>query len=74
METQKDKEQDKELEALRDQLLRLQADFDNAKKRWLKLQAESQELANADLLRELLEVVDDFQRALMVNSHASHEG
>lgn len=54
----------KELEDLRGQTLRLQADFDNAKKRWLKEQAEFQETANAELLRELLEVYDDFERAL----------
>ena len=54
----------KELEALRGQMLRLQADFDNAKKRWLKEQAEFQELANRDLLMELLEIHDDFERAL----------
>ncbi len=53
-------------EALRAQLLRLQADFENAKKRWLKEQAEFQELANGDLLRELLEIYDDFERALNV--------
>ena len=49
---------------LKDQLLRLQADFENARKRWRKEQAETQERANADLLRELLEIYDDFQRAL----------
>ena len=51
---------------LKDQLLRLQADFENARKRWRKEQAEVQERANADLLRELLEIYDDFQRALSV--------
>ena len=49
---------------LKDQLLRLQADFENARRRWRKDQAEIQERANADLLRELLEIHDDFQRAL----------
>ncbi len=53
-----------EMELLRNQMLRLQADFDNAKKRWLKEQAEFQELANQDLLRQLLEIYDDFERAL----------
>ena len=63
----KDKELEartKELEDLRAQLLRLQADFENFKKRTLKEQAEFQESANRDLLRELLEVYDDFERAL----------
>lgn len=49
---------------LKEQLLRLQADFENARKRWTKQQAEVQELANAQLLRELLEIYDDFQRAV----------
>ena len=49
---------------LKDQLLRIQADFENARKRWRKEHAEVQERANADLLRELLEITDDFQRAL----------
>ena len=53
-----------ESEQLKDQLLRLQADFENARKRWRKEQAEVQERANTDLLRELLEITDDFQRAL----------
>ena len=57
----------KELAGLREQVLRLQADFENVKKRMLKEQAEFQELANRDLLRELLEICDDFERAL---SHA----
>ncbi len=53
---------------LKDQLLRLQADFENARKRWRKEQAEIQERANGDLLRELLEIHDDFQRALSVKT------
>ena len=63
-------ELEKELEATRNQLLRLQADFENARKRFLKAQAESQELANADLLRQLLEIYDDFQRALQAGGQA----
>ena len=53
-----------DLETMRNQVLRLQADFENAKKRWLNTQAEFQELANSDLLRQLLEIFDDFERAL----------
>ena len=49
---------------MQDQLLRLQADFENARKRWRSEQAQIQERANADVLRELLEITDDFQRAL----------
>ena len=53
-----------ELEQLRNQVLRLQADFENARKRWRKEQAQVQEIANAELLRQLLEIFDDFQRAV----------
>ena len=60
----KQPERPDEAAQLRDQLLRLQADFENARKRWRKEQADVQERANADILRELLEIYDDFQRAL----------
>jgi len=56
--------QAEEVARLKDQLLRLQADFENARKRWRNDQAQIQERANADVLRELLEITDDFQRAL----------
>ncbi len=56
--------QTKELEVLRNQALILQADFENAKKRWIKNQAQLQERANADILREFLEILDDFERAV----------
>jgi len=50
-------------DSLKAQLTLLQADFENAKKRWLKQQAEAQEKANAEVLRQLLEIFDDFERA-----------
>ncbi len=55
---------------MRDQMLRLQADFENAKKRWVKEHAEIQENANADLVRQLLEVLDDLGRALSSGGEA----
>ena len=55
---------EKEIESLRNQMLRLQADFENAKKRWLKREAELQELANRDMLSQLLDIHDDFERAI----------
>jgi len=54
----------KELETTRNQALLLQADFENAKKRWLKSQSEIQEQAQGNLLRQFLEIFDDFERAL----------
>jgi len=62
------------LEALRNQLLRLQADFENARKRWRKEQMELQERASADLLRELLEIFDDFLRALAAAPNGAGAG
>ena len=59
-----------ELSQLQDQMLRLQADFENARKRWVRQQAEIQEAANAQLLRELLDVYDDFQRAISLGPAA----
>jgi molecular chaperone GrpE len=62
-----------EVARLKDQLLRLQADFENARRRWRQEQAQVQERANADVLRELLEIYDDFQRALSAKaSDANH--
>ena len=57
-----------EAEQARTQALRLQADFENARKRWLKEQAETQERANADILARLLEIFDDFERAVAVGA------
>ena len=58
----------KEIQSLRNQLLRLQADFENAKKRWLKKEAELQEIANKEVLSQLLDIYDDFERALSAAS------
>ena len=48
----------------RDQLLRMQAEFDNYRKRVQRDQAQKFELANRDLLEQLLPVVDNFDRAM----------
>ena len=63
----------KEEEDLRDQLLRLKADFENAKKRWIREQAEFQEQANRELLTQFLEIHDDFERALAAGGPESSE-
>lgn len=61
-----------ELEAARreaaeylDHLRRLQAEFDNYRKRVLKEQTQAIELASEPVMRRLLEVLDDFELALM---------
>jgi molecular chaperone GrpE len=47
-----------------DRLLRLAADFENYKKRAARERAEYVALANERLLRELLPILDDLERAL----------
>ena len=49
----------------RDHLQRLQAEFDNYRKRVLKEQTLAIELASEPLVRQLLEVMDEFELALM---------
>jgi molecular chaperone GrpE len=49
---------------LEDRLLRASADFDNYRKRIIRQQEEALRSANDALLTDLLEVVDNFERAL----------
>lgn len=71
-ETAMDTEQ-KEMEALKqekdevyDRLLRLQAEFDNFKKRSQKEKEVDRKYKSQDLVNELLPAVDNFERALQV--------
>src|SRR3954464_3677443 len=57
--------------ALEDRLLRLAADFDNYKKRAARERDEYVTRANERLLKELLPILDDLERAL--NSAEEHE-
>ncbi len=59
-----------EIEALKDRLLRLQADFDNFRKRTARDRAEMCVRANEDLIRELLPALDHFEIGL--RSAAEH--
>jgi molecular chaperone GrpE len=54
-----------------DRLLRLAADFDNYKKRAARERQEYVALANERLLKELLPILDDLERAL--NAAEQHE-
>ncbi|MFZ5802219.1 MAG: nucleotide exchange factor GrpE [Candidatus Omnitrophota bacterium] len=56
-----------ELEAMKDKMLRTAADYENAKKRLLRERDEFVKFAQENLLREMLPVLDNFERAL---SHA----
>ncbi len=65
---QKDNEKIKELEEVinqkNDQFIRLQAEFDNYRKRTLKEKMELTKSAGENLLLNILPLVDDFERAL----------
>lgn len=52
---------------LNDRLLRLQADFDNFRRRTRQEKDEFFKYANQDLLTSLLPVIDNFERALAAN-------
>ncbi|MBN1959836.1 MAG: nucleotide exchange factor GrpE [Deltaproteobacteria bacterium] len=53
-----------EIAALREQLLRLAADFDNYRKRTTREQQEIREYGVTQLLQDILPVLDNFDRAL----------
>ncbi len=53
-----------ELNELRDKYVRLYADFDNFKKRTAKEKLELIQTAGKDVIKDLLPVMDDFERAL----------
>ncbi|HAK44893.1 MAG TPA: nucleotide exchange factor GrpE [Spirochaeta sp.] len=54
----------KEIEDLKDQYLRKQADFDNFRKRMFREKEDSIKFANTSLLNDIIGVIDDFERAL----------
>ncbi|HEV8439805.1 MAG TPA: nucleotide exchange factor GrpE [Methylomirabilota bacterium] len=54
----------REVESLQDKNLRLMAEFDNARKRAAREREDFVRFANESLLRELLPVLDNFDRAL----------
>jgi molecular chaperone GrpE len=57
-----------ERDMLVDRLARLQAEFENARKRSLKEQQDFREYALADAVKELLPTLDSFERALQQTS------
>jgi molecular chaperone GrpE len=62
-----------ERETLLDRLARLQAEFENARKRSLREQQEFREFALADALKTLLPILDSFERALDARHPAKEE-
>jgi molecular chaperone GrpE len=53
-----------ELQQLREQLLRVQADFDNYRRRAIRDQDDLRRFASADLIGELLPILDSFELGL----------
>lgn len=58
---------DNDAAKLRERLARLQADFENARKRSLKEQQEFREYAVFDTAKDLLPIVDNLERALQTS-------
>jgi molecular chaperone GrpE len=62
-----------ERDALLDRLARLQAEFDNARKRAAREQQEFREFAAADVIKNILPVLDSFERALKAPASDSND-
>ena len=62
-----------ERDTLLDRLARMQADFENARKRAARDQQEFREYALADALKALLPVLDSFERALQAGAGEKSE-
>lgn len=58
----------KERDAIQDRLLRQAAEFDNYRKRIDRERKELSEYAAIDVLKELLPLIDDFERALQIEA------
>jgi molecular chaperone GrpE len=59
-----------ERDALLDRLARLQAEFDNARKRAVREQQDFREFAAADVIKNFLPILDSFERALKAGGDA----
>lgn len=62
-----------ERDALLDRLARLQAEFDNARKRSVREQQDFKEFAAADTIKTLLPALDSFERALQTPARQLEE-
>lgn len=62
---------EKENAELKDQLLRRAADFDNYRKRMIKEKQDTFDYANANLLADLLDSLDNFDRTLEAGATAT---
>ncbi|MBL7996737.1 nucleotide exchange factor GrpE [bacterium] len=62
-----------EADALKDQLLRTLAEFDNYKKRSQRDMSQFMQTANEKLILELLPVIDDMERAIKVSKEITSD-
>ncbi len=60
-----------ERDALLDRMARLQAEFDNARKRAVREQQDFREFAAADVIKNFLPILDGFERALKANADST---
>jgi molecular chaperone GrpE len=63
-EEKEESEAEKQLADMNAKYVRLMADFQNQKKRFEKEKADIYQFANEDIVKSLLEVIDNFERAL----------
>jgi len=66
--------QSKEIEELKDKYLRLYSEFDNFRKRNQKEKVDLIRTASEDVIRSLLPVMDDFERALKAMNSLDDKG
>lgn len=71
--TQKISDLEKTIAQSEDKFLRLQAEFDNYRKRTLKEKMELTKSAGENILINILPVIDDFERAIQSMEHAKEE-
>jgi molecular chaperone GrpE len=58
------KKAEEEAAVYKDTILRKQADFDNYRKRMIREKEETVKFANTNLLIDLMDIIDDFERAI----------
>ena len=61
---EKNKELQEKIEELNDKYLRLYSEFDNYRKRTIKEKQDMSKIASADVIKDLLPVIDDFERSI----------
>jgi len=66
------KSTDEKVRELNNKYLRLYSDFDNYRKRTLKEKIDLSKTASADLITDLLPVLDDFERAIQAYADAGN--